>query len=126
MTYLQRLDHRPVSHMTDEEARSLLNRFDASGSDAVIGGQVVPWRVIEAVEVVVAPHASGVGGWFVKHVLQKGVERYHIGVYFGRQEAVLPNLTWEQVRFVLEHIAYHATNRVTYTGPEDLVPLTEI
>lgn len=126
MTYIQRIDHRPVSHMTPEEEQYLANHFDAYGSEAVIEGQIIPWRVIEEVEVVVAPHAAGLAGWLVKALMQRSGERYHVGVYFGAQEAVLPNITWEQARYVLENIAYYAPNRITYTGPEDLVPLTEI
>lgn len=126
MTYIQRIDHRPVSNMTPEEEQQLGNHFDAYGSEAVIEGQIVPWHVIEQIEVVIAPHAAGFAGWLVKAVLQKGVERYHVGVYFGAQEAVLPNITWEQARFVVANIAYYAPKRVIYTGPEDLVALTEI
>lgn len=126
MTYLQRINHRPISNMTPEEEAALANVFDAYGEEGVFHGQVIPWRVIEEVEVAVAPHAVGLAGWLVKKVLQKGVERYHVGVYYGRQEAVLPNITWEQARFVVQNIAYYATNRVLYHGPEDVAPLTEI
>ncbi len=126
MTYIQRINHRPVSTMTPEEEQQLANHFDAYGSEAVIYGQVIPWHVIEEVEVVVAPHAAGLAGWLVKTLMKASGERYHVGLYFGAQEAVLPNITWEQARYVVSHIAYYAPNRVQYTGPEDLVALTEI
>jgi hypothetical protein len=127
MPYLQRINYQPsAANLTPDEERHLINHFDAYGSEMVIEGQVVPWRVVEAVEVVVAPHISGPAGWIVKYIFQRGKERYHVGVYFGAQEAILPNVTWDVARFVVETIAFYCPNPVAYEGPEELVPLTEI
>lgn len=127
MTFLQRINYRPTTEkLAEADANFVVNRFDAYGAEMVLDGQVVPWHVIEEVEVVVAPHAAGLAGWIVKNVLLRGEERYHVGVYFGRQEAILPNVTWDVARYVVENIAYYAGQKIKFTGPEDLVPLTEI
>jgi hypothetical protein len=127
MTYLQRINYRPVMDgLTQEEQATLNGIFDAYGAEMLVYGDAVPWRFIEEVEVVPAPRAAGPAGWFVKKVFLKGIERYHIGVYFGPREVVLPNITIGQVKYVLETIAYYAPNPIKYTGPEDVVRLTEI
>ncbi len=127
MTYIQRIDYRPsMEALAQEDQTHVVNHFDAYGEEMMMEGQPVPWKVIEEVEVVVAPHAMGLAGWIVKNLLQKGENRYHIGVYFGRQEAVFPNVTWDVAKYVLENIAYYTPQQVKYTGPENLVPLTEI
>jgi hypothetical protein len=66
------------------------------------------------------------GGWFVKRFILKNIERYHVGIYYGAHEAVLPNITWDTARHVVETIAFYAPQPVKYTGPEGLVKLTEI
>ncbi|TVR24286.1 MAG: hypothetical protein EA396_01970 [Anaerolineaceae bacterium] len=127
MTYIQRIDHRPSAEnlSSDEEAR-LARIFDAYGAEMVASGQTIRWEHLEAVEVVVAPHIGGVSGWFVKRVLMRGEERYHVGLYYGADEAVLPNISWDMARYVLHIIAFYAPQPVEYTGPEGLVDLTEI
>jgi len=126
MTYLQHINYHPAAtHLSAEEEKYLQNHFDATSTEMLMEGQPVAWQAIEEVEVVVAPHAVGLAGWIVKNVIQRGATRYHVGVYFGKQEAVLPNITWEQAKYVVQTIAYYAPNQVQYTGPEDLVPLTE-
>lgn len=127
MTYLQRIDYRPsAANLSPEEERHLGRVFEAYGAEAVVSGVIVRWQDIEEVEVVVAPHVSGAAGWIVKKFIFKNEERYHVGIYFGAQEAVLPNITWNSARHVVEHVAYYATGPVRYTGPEDLVRITEI
>lgn len=127
MTYLQRINYQPkTDRLNETDANYLINHFDAYGAEMVMDGQAVPWQFIEEVEVVVAPHAAGLAGWIVKNVFLRGEERYHVGVYYGRNEAILPNVTWEVAQFVVETIAYYAGQKIRFTGPEDLVPLTEI
>ena len=127
MTYLQRINYQPSIHeLSEDDQRHLRDHFDAYGAEMVMEGQPVPWKIIEEVEVVIAPHATGLAGWIVKNVFQGGETRYHVGVYFGRHEAVLPNITWDQAKYVVQTIAYYAPQPIKYTGPEDLVPLTEI
>lgn len=126
MTYLQRINYRPTTEgLTDKEHEYLLQHFDAYGADIVVNGDAIPWERVEAVEVVVAARAGGLSGWMVKNLIMQG-ERYHVGVYFGREEAVLTNVTLPVARYVVQNIAYYAPRAVEYTGPEDLSPLTEI
>ncbi|MEQ8675751.1 MAG: hypothetical protein RLP44_00070 [Aggregatilineales bacterium] len=127
MTFLQKINYRPTTEkLSETDGQYIVNHFDAYGSEIVMDGQAVAWHMIEEVEVVVAPHAAGLAGWIVKNVFLRGEERYHIGVYYGRQEAILPNVTWDVARYVVENIAYYASQKIKYAGPEDLVPLTEI
>lgn len=127
MPYLQRINYRPsAGTLSPHEEMYLANHFDAYGAETVIEGQVIPWTMIEAVEVVVAPHALGLAGWLVKTFVQRGEDRYHVGVYFDSREAVLPNITWKQAKFVVESIAFYAPNPVKFTGPDNLVPLIEL
>jgi len=115
-----------MENLTDDEERNLSRHFDAYGAEMIVDGQAVRWEKIDEVEVVVAPHVSGPAGWFVKKVVLKNQERYHVGIYYGASEAVLPNVTWDMARHVVESIAYYASQRIVYKGPEDLVKLTEI
>jgi hypothetical protein len=127
MTYLQRLDGAPSrDKLSPAEAETLDQHFMATGADLVVDGQIARWEHIDAVEVAAAPRVAGLAGWLVKKFLMGDQDRYHVGIYFGSAEVVLPNVTWDIARYVLQTIAYHAPNRVSYTGPEDLVPLTEI
>jgi hypothetical protein len=127
MTYLQRIDFRPSMAELRQSDQDFLNRhFDAYGAELVIDNHAIRWEHIDEVEVVVAPRIAGPAGWIVKMLFLKGETRYHLGIYFGSKEAVLPNITWDMARYVLQSIAYYASQQITYKGPEDLVPLTEI
>lgn len=127
MTYLQRIDYRPsLANVTPEEEAYINQHIATYGIEIVIDGQPVLWEHIEEVEVATAPRTAGIAGWIVKKFIHHDEERYHLGIYFGSREAVLPNVTWNVARYVLEMIAYYAPNQVQYTGPENLVPLTEI
>lgn len=127
MTYLQRIDYHPsTANLSPEDEHYIREHVVTYGSEIVVDGRVVRWEHIEEVEMVVAPRAAGLGGWIVKRFFLHNETRYHIGIYFGSQEAILPNITWDVARYVLEAIAYYAPNPVRYTGPEDLVRLTEI
>ena len=127
MPYLQRLDSRPtMAGLTDDEQVYLQTHVDAYGAELVVDGQVIRWEHLNKVEVAVAPHAAGPTGWLLRRLFSQNKTRYHLGVYFGSQEAVLPNITWDVARYVLETIAYYASQPIVYEGPEDLVPLTEV
>lgn len=127
MTYLQRIDYRPTrENLTAAENEMIDQHFDAYGAEMILDGQAIRWEHIDEVEVVKAPRASGPAGWFVEKFFLGGQQRYHVGVYFGTGEAIFPNITWNIARYVVENIAFYAPNRITYNGPEDLVPLTEI
>ena len=127
MPYLQRLHSRPtMAELTHDEQEFLQNHVDSYGAELVIDGQVIRWEHLDKVKVVVAPRIAGPAGWLVKRLFSQNKTRYHVGVYFGSQEAVLPNVTWDVARYVLESIAYYAAQPIVYEGPEDLVPITEV
>ena len=127
MTYLQRIDYRPsAASLTPEEERHVREHFMAYGAELSLDGESVRWENIEAVEVVLAPRAHGLSGWIVKRFFLGNLQRYHVGIYFGSQEVVFPNVTWNVARFVVENIAFYAPNPILYEGPEDLARLTEI
>ncbi len=127
MSYLQRIDYRPSeANLSPKEQEDLRQHMDVYGAEIVIYGDPVRWEHIEEVEVVPAPRAAGVAGWLVKRFFLQNEQRYHVGIYFGSREVVLPNITLNQARHVVETIAYYAPNPVHYTGPEDLVLLSEI
>lgn len=127
MTYLQRIDYRPsLSNVTPDEEAFISQHLATYGIEIVVDGQPVLWEHIEEVEVVVAPRIAGPAGWIVRRFVHHNQDRYHLGIYFGSREAVLPNITWNVTRYVLEMIAYYAPHPIRYTGPENLVALTEI
>lgn len=127
MTYLQRINYHPnLDALTPQEQTQLTGIYDSYGAEMLVYGEPVPWRFIDSVELVHAPRAAGLAGWFVRRIYLKGIERYHLGVYYGPREAILPNITLGQAKYVLETIAYYAPSPILYKGPEDVVRLTEI
>lgn len=125
MSYIQRIDYRPSKeNLTSRETNYIQEHFDAYGSEVWINGDAIRWEYIEEIEVVVAARAKGPAGWLVKNVLMGG-DRYHVGVYYGYNEAVLTNMTLDTARYVVQTMAYYAPNRIKYTGPEGITPLTE-
>jgi hypothetical protein len=126
MTYLQRINYHPnTDDLSDAEKHYLAEHFDAYGAELVAHGQALPWQFIEEVEVAKAARFAGAAGWLVKNLVMSG-ERYHVGIYYGRQEIVFSNVTWKVAQYIVRNIAYYAPQSVAYKGPEDLVPLTEI
>jgi hypothetical protein len=126
MTTLQRINYHPnMDDLSDAEKQYLAGHFDAYGAELVGNGQALPWQFIEEVEVAKAARAAGAAGWLVKNLVMSG-DRYHVGVYFGRQELVFSNVTWKVAQYIVKNIAFYAPQSVAYKGPEDLVPLTEI
>ena len=127
MTYLQRINFHPtMADLRESDQRYLTNHFDAYGAEMVINGQQIQWDIIEEVEIVLAPRAAGPAGWLVKKLFLSNEDRYHIGIYFGHQEAIMPNIPLDIAKYIVQNIAYYAPNRIRYNGPEDLVPITEI
>lgn len=128
MLYLQRLSARPsIDDLSERDARHVREHFDPYAGEVIIDGQAIRWNDIEEVEVAQAARMKSPAGWVVKNLIMGG-ERYHVGVYFGRHEAVLPNLTLEAVRYIVQSIAFYAPQRVAYSGPPDLeiTPLFEV
>lgn len=127
MTYLARINYRPnTANMTPTDEKFLTNRFDAYGAEMIFSGEPIAWNLIDEVEVVVAPRASGAAGWLVKRFFLNNETRYHIGVYFGNREAVMPNITWDVAKYIVESIAFYAPQQIRYSGPEGLARISEI
>ena len=127
MTFIQTVDSLPsLSNLTEAEADFFHKHVEIHATDLVVDHQSIRWDLIEEVEVVTAPRAAGPAGWIVRKLFLNDEERFHVGIYFGRQEAILPNITWDSARHIVETVAYYAPNRVRYKGPENLVELTEI
>lgn len=125
MAYLQRGKVRPnPDELTPAEVRYMQQHFEPYTTKLVVDGDTLIWNEIEEIEVVAAPRASGPAGWIVRNLIH-GDERYHVGIYFGRNEAVLPNVTLNVARYIVESIAYFAPLPIRFKGPDGLVPVTE-
>jgi hypothetical protein len=61
----------------------------------------------------------------VRNLIFGGSDRYHVGIYSGRNELVLTNLTLEAARYVVQMIAYYARERIKYNGPDGLTATIE-
>lgn len=122
MAYLKRLDGLPTP---PDGMKELDKRFDANAYEVNIEGGRIEWGVIDEVEVAKAARVNSPAGWFVKKVMYGGGDRYHVGVFFGKGELVLTNITLEQARFVVDTIAYYATQPIRYTGIEGVVETVE-
>jgi hypothetical protein len=123
--YLQRLKVPPNPEaLTPGEARYVHDHFDAYAGEVIVNRQPIPWDAVETVEVARAARASGPAGWVVRYLVH-GNERFHVGLYFGTREAVLPNVTLNVARYIVQAVAYHAPSPVIYTGPDGLSPLKE-
>lgn len=126
MPYLQRINYRPnLDNVSEREQQMLMRDFDVASTDVVIFGDVVQWALIEEVEVAVAARSRGMAGWLVRNVVVAG-ERYHVALYFGREEKVLPNLTHAAAEYVVKTVAYYAPKKIRYTGPDGFAPTTEL
>lgn len=122
MAYLKRIYDQPAP---PADSKTLDKRFDANAYEVNIEGGRVEWGVIDEVELAKAARVSSPAGWFVKRVMYGGEDRYHVGVFFGRGELVLTNITLEVAKYVLETIAYYAPQPIRYTGIEGIVETVE-
>lgn len=124
MSYLAHVKDLPsAEHLTDEERKTLDKRFDANEFELNFDGEALEWGLIEEVEIVVAAREKSPSGWLLRNVVFRG-ERYHIGVYYGKAEVVLTNITLEVARFVAQTIAYYTRQDVRYTGVEGVAPVS--
>jgi hypothetical protein len=123
--YLHRLKVRPsLEDLTEAEARFVRSHFDPYAGEVVINGETIAWNEIEEIEVAQAPRVAGPAGWIVRHLIH-GDERYHVGIYFGRNEAVLPNVSLNIAQFIVKFVAFCAPQPVRYSGPEGLFTLAD-
>ncbi len=125
MPYLQRSQTRPNPDVLSPADSSYMDEhFNIYGGNLTVNGQPVDWASIEAIEVVVAPHISGPAGWFVRKVVVRE-ERYHVGLYSGHDEIVLPNLPLPVAQYIVACIAHFAPLPVRYSGLPDFTPTTD-
>jgi hypothetical protein len=126
MPYLQRLRHYPgMDQLSEADRRHVQNHFDTYGAEMRIDSDIIPWNVIEEVEVARAPGVMGAMGWLVRRLAHGGMDRYHVALYYGFREAVLHDISLEAARYILQMVAYYAPHPVRYTGPEGLAPVTD-
>ncbi|MDZ4768034.1 MAG: hypothetical protein SGJ24_02810 [Chloroflexota bacterium] len=125
MPYLARVHELPSADHLDAADRKLLDkRFDANAYELNFDGQPVDWSLIEEIEVVKAARQGNLAGLVVRNLMFGG-DRYHIGVYFGKQEIVLTNITQEVTRYIMATIGHYAPSGVRYKGETDIAMLTE-
>lgn len=111
--------------LTSDDVSFLQNHMDVTNYEILVDGQGIAWDKIDELEVAVAARQKSPAGWLVKNVIYGGQERYHVGIYSGRTEAVLPNLSLQAAKYVVQTIAYHARTSIRYTGPEGITPISE-
>lgn len=122
---LKRSNARPdPDTLTTAEARTVAEAFDVYAGEVLFYGQSLRWDTLAEVNVVKAARYSGLAGWLVRYLVH-GDDRYHIGLYAGEQEYVLPNVSLNTARYVVQTIAYYAPLPVHYAGVEGLSPLVE-
>lgn len=126
MPYLMRMNIRPDADTLKPHERTHLHRvFEPFAAEVRVHRDTVGWNEIDEVELVPAPSVAGVGGWIIDRLF-KSEPQYHLGIYLGREEAVLANITMREALYVLHAIAYYAPQPVRYVGPDGLVPLSTV
>ncbi len=116
MLYLKRLTSAPSkADLSADDLKTLDKHFDVNRYELNIDGEQVEWGLIDEVEVAEAARSNNPSGWLVKHLVFGG-ERYHVGVYFGKEELVLTNLSEAAARYVVALIAFYATRDIRYSG----------
>ena len=124
MPYLMRMKASPnPDTLSRGELTDLTRIFDTYGAEVMSHGEPVGWDESKEVELVVAPTVGGLSTW-VMSLFVNTEDRYHLGIYLGRDEAVVANISKRQVLYALSAIAYYAPNPVRYNGPEGFAPLT--
>jgi hypothetical protein len=126
MPYLLRVNVRPdESKMPTYELTQIQRLFDVYAGEVRIYGEPIGWDEIDEVELVKAPTVGGLSSWLLGKFVNLE-DRFHVGVYMRRDEAVLANLTARQALYTLQAIAYYAPRPVRYRGLEGIVPLTAL
>ncbi|MCL4247821.1 MAG: hypothetical protein KJ065_06710 [Anaerolineae bacterium] len=120
MQYLVRPKAPPfIDQLAEADQRYLRGRFDAHPAELTVNGDVIPWQDIDEVEVVKAARRNDLSGWFVRKIVYQD-ERYHVGIYYGKHEQVLTNVTLAVALFVVQAIAYYMQTSIKYTGLDDI------
>jgi hypothetical protein len=125
MLYLQRAKAAPrLEDLPENAQQALVNKFDAHPAELTVNDQVIAWNHIQEIEVVKAARQKTLSGWFVRNIVF-AEERYHVGIYFGAEEAVLPNLPLAAAQFAAQSIAFYMQAPIRYTGVEGVVAVVE-
>jgi hypothetical protein len=126
MPYLLRLESRPNPNNLSEDDRKFVERHvQVNANDVTFNEQTMELNRVQEIEVAKAARSAGPAGWIVKKMLYGG-DRYHVALYAGRNELVLPNVTLEVAQYVVQMIAFFARyNTLKYTGPEGISPISE-
>jgi hypothetical protein len=111
--------------LTPDDVRFLQTHLNVTNYEVVVDGQAIGWDKLDEVEVAKAARENSPAGWLVKNVIYGGQDRYHVGIYSGRSEAVLPNLSLQATQYVVQTIAYYARSRIRYVGPEGITQIAE-
>ncbi|MEZ4668722.1 MAG: hypothetical protein R3E39_12490 [Anaerolineae bacterium] len=123
LIFLQRIKNQPnPESLSAAESRYVREMFDPGSREVVVNGEVIEWTEIDEVEVALSPRAAGPAGLFVRYFVH-AEDRYHVGIYFGRSEAILPNVTLAVAKYVVQCIAFYAPLPIRYKGPEGLSPV---
>ncbi|GEM_PF-439878 len=126
MTYLARLTKDPgTANLTPDEISFVNRHFDVNPQMVTLNGVGISWDDVDEIEVAQAARTRTASGWFVKNILFGGKERYHVAIYSGRNETVLPNISRAVVEHIVQTIAYYAPKRIAYKGVEGISPLSD-
>lgn len=125
MQYLERLETRPRLSELDEADRKIIEaRVKIDRNDIAIDGQRFELHKVDHVEVAVAARQSSPAGWLVKKVLYGG-DRYHVGVYSGREEMIVTNISLAAATYIVQSVAHFAGVNIRYSGVEGVTPVYE-
>ena len=126
MFYVVPLSNAPKEDkLTPEDTQFLRSHFSVTNYEVVVDNQGIEWNKIDEIEVAKAARAAGPAGWLIKNALYGGQDRYHVGIYSGRYELVLPNLSFDAASYVVQTLAYYARTRIPYKGPEGITVTAE-
>lgn len=125
MATLVRLGKSPnTDDLSQDEIRFIDSHFEVTPQAVMLNGVTFTWDQVTEVETAKAARSNSPAGWFVKKIVYAG-ERYHVAVYAGRAEAVLPNTTYRIVQHIVQTIAYYAPKKLKYSGVEGVSPISE-
>lgn len=126
MAYLLRLEARPnPNNLSDDDRQFVERHFQINADEVTFNEQAMELNRVQEIEVAKAARSSGPAGWLVRKMLYGG-DRFHVALYAGRNELVLPNVTLDVAQYVVQTIAFFARyNTLKYTGPEGISPISE-
>jgi hypothetical protein len=126
MPTLVRLSKSPSTHdLTPEEIAFIDAHFQVTPQDITLSSITFAWDQVTEIETALAARSNSPAGWFVRKIVYGGGDRYHIAVYAGRAEAVLPNTSLNVIRHIVQTIAYYAPKTLRYAGLPDITPLND-